>query len=102
MISLVAGVLTVLVILLSQSLYFPSGPSIKKEKQKTEQHGLTIINAPADVVPTPSVQLNEGLPALLKPVIAAEENSEPFFTPVEILRPYLKILFRAIISPNAP
>jgi len=95
---MIAGVLTVVVILLSQSLYKETPPS--KQKQKTEE--AVVIQAPADVVPSPSVQMDEVFPTLLKALIRDEEGTATFFSTSELFTPYLKMLFRAIISPNAP
>jgi hypothetical protein len=93
------------VILLAQSLYFPAEKdlALSREKQKTEQApGAAIIHAPADVVPSPSVQLDEISPTALKTFTPDEKGTDPFFGITRILTPYFKILFRAIISPNAP
>jgi hypothetical protein len=106
MILMIAGVLTVVVILLSQSFYHPAENDLSKVKteQKTDQHphAAIMINAPADVVPSSAIQLDENIPTLLKTPAAQKENEETFFPGVEIVAPYFKILFRAIISPNAP
>jgi hypothetical protein len=102
---MIAGVLTVLVILLSQSFYQPveNGQSKAKANQKAgEQTGATHISAPADVVPSPAIQLADHIPTLLKSFIAGEEHEKTFFPEIEILTAYFNILFRAIISPNAP
>ncbi len=105
MVLMIGGVLTVAVILLAQSLYFPAEKdlALAKAKQKTEQApGSTIIHAPADVVPSPSVQLDEIYPTALKTATPDEKNNNPFFPLTRIFTHYFKILFRAIISPNAP
>ena len=102
---MIAGVLTVVVILLAQFLYFPAEKDLALDaaKQKTEQApGATIIHAPADVVPSPSVQLNEISPAALKASIPDVKSTKTFFPITRIFASYFKILFRAIISPNAP
>jgi hypothetical protein len=105
MLLMIAGVLTVVVILLAQSLYLPAEKdiSLAKAKQKTEQGpGTTIIHAPADVVPSPSVQLDEISPTAVKTSTPVEKDINSFFPLTRIFTPYLTILFRAIISPNAP
>jgi hypothetical protein len=105
MILMIAGVLTVVVILLSQSLYFPveNDLALAKKNQKTEQGpGTTITNAPADVVPSPSIQLDEVAPTGAKTATAEEAERTPFFHITRIFISYFEVLFRAIISPNAP
>jgi hypothetical protein len=102
---MIAGVLTVLVILLSQSFYFPAEKDVAlaKASQKTEQApGVTIIHAPADVVPSPPVQLDEISPTSLKTPSPEAKDAKPFFPVARIVTSYFNILFRAIISPNAP
>src|SRR5258708_4217375 len=103
MLLMIAGVLTVVVILLAQSVYFPVEKDLALAKQKSEHvPGTAMIQAPADVVPSPSVQLDEISPAPLKTSVPAEKDINPFFPITRIFTPYFKILFRAIISPNAP
>ena len=105
MLLMIVGVLTVVVILLAQSLYFPAEKdlALAKVKQKTEQApGTTIIHAPADVVPSPSVQLDEVSPIEQKVSTPDEKGISPFFEITRIVTHYFQILFRAIISPNAP
>jgi hypothetical protein len=105
MLLMIVGVLTVVVILLAQSLYFPAEKdlALTNAKQKSEQApGAAIIHAPADVVPSPSVHLDEVSPTAQKVVTPDEKGINPFFEIARIVTPYFKILFRAIISPNAP
>jgi hypothetical protein len=106
LILMISGVLTVAVILLSQSLYFPGEKdhALRKADTSTEQApGTTIIQAPADVVPSPSVQLDEVAPTALKKVpVPAEAHGKRTFPVSRILSSYFINLFRAIISPNAP
>ena len=102
---MIVGVLTVAVILLAQTLYFPAEKdfALAKAKQETEQSpGTTIIHAPADVVPSPSVQLDEISPTALKVSPPDEKGINPLFATTRVVTTYLRILFRAIISPNAP
>ncbi len=100
-----AGVLTVCIILLSQSFYQPvenSQTKAKTEQKAGDQTGATHISAPADVVPSPAIELADNIPTLLKSLTSGEEGEKTFFPDLEILTPYFNILFRAIISPNAP
>ena len=102
---MVAGVLTVLVILLSQSFYQPVENSVLKAKteQKAGEHnGATNISVPADVVPIAAMQLADNIPTLLKTLALDPESEKISFPNIEILTPYFNILFRTIISPNAP
>ncbi len=100
MILLVAGMLTVVVILVSHSVSIPQAQSAEKHSDK--KHSTVLIQAPADVVISPSIELVDQVPAVLPPAQPAERQSKPALTIARILSPYLAILFRAIISPNAP
>ena len=102
---MIAGVLTVMVILLSQSFYRPIENNlarVKKEQKAGEQTGATRLSAPADVVPISAIQLGENIPTILKSLTSVDEDEKTFFPDFIIFTPYLKVLFRAIISPNAP
>lgn len=105
MILMIAGVFTVFVILLSQTFYQPvenNQSGVKTGQKAGEQTGATHISAPTDVVPISAIQLAENIPTLLKSLTSGDEREKTFFPDLEIFTPYLKILFRAIISPNAP
>lgn len=102
---MVSGVLTVLVILLSQSFYQPveNGlPKVKMEQKTGEHQGATNISAPADVVPIAAMQLADNIPTLLKTLCLDPECEKTIFPDIEILTSYFNILFGDIISPNAP
>lgn len=102
---MIAGIITVVIILVSQSFYHPpkNGLSKAKSEQNEKQHtGAKIISAPADVVPSATVQLDENIPTLLKPSTSDPERESIVSPHVKIFASYFKTLFRAIISPNAP
>jgi hypothetical protein len=106
LILMISGVLTVAVILLSQSIYFPGerDNALSKADPKTEHSpGTTIIQAPADVVPSPSVQLDRISPTGLKKTSTPPEpRTTPTVQVARIISSYFVNLFKAIISPNAP
>jgi hypothetical protein len=101
---MISGILTVVVILASQSFYHPVKTSVKKTsaEQTKRDGGATITNAPADVVPSSAVQLDENTPTPVKNTPVAQEGKKAVPVAVTILSSYFKTLFRAIISPNAP
>ncbi len=102
---MVAGVLTVFVILLSQSFYQPvenGQPKAKTEQKAGEHAGATHISVPADVVPSTAIQLADHIPTFLKSLAPDQEREKSIFPDIKIFAPYFNILFRSIISPNAP
>jgi hypothetical protein len=112
MILMITGILTVAIILLSQSFYGPvqNSPSknkaarteqSKKERRAEDQKKI-IINAPADVVASQAVQLDENTPILLKTLTPDQEQTKTAFPEIKIFASYFRVLFRSIISPNAP
>lgn len=98
------GIVTVLVILLSQSLYRPEENQQAKAKteQKADKARVAHISAPADVVPGHSLEYNDLIPTAIKPAEIRDEPDEQHFAAVRIVSSYFCILFSAIISPNAP
>jgi hypothetical protein len=102
---MIAGFLTVVVILLSQTLFFPaenSAPTSKSHSTTEQAPVATILPAPADVVLSPSVQLDEISPTAIKTSVPDTKDAKPFFLIPGTFSTYFNILFRAIISPNAP
>jgi hypothetical protein len=103
LISIVAGVLTVAVILLSQSLHLPEiRKTSLKEKHKTEQTRDRVVLAPVDVVTSPLVQLDEVFPVSLDVPVIELPEAQSLYSTIQLVVPYFNILFRSIISPNAP
>ncbi len=101
---LAAGLLAVAVILISSSTKQVSAHS--KEKAKTEQgekSAQTYVSAPTEAIPGSAVKVDEPAPSLQEVLFGVEEEEVeiPTRTGKELMR-YMKVLFRAIISPNAP
>ncbi len=98
---IVVGISSTIAIILSQAL--PEQPSKKAKTEQTNQDtDLKIIPTPSDVVPGGVVQVNNADRSLLEIFINEEPNTLEFECDAHILSEYLSILFRAIISPNAP
>jgi hypothetical protein len=98
--TLIAGVCTVAVILLSKVV--PASSSVAKEKDSKDKTEVT-IHAPSDVA---SQSTSVDVPASEQTLIATlqqDENQEGKFALVKTTFTTLfKTLFRVIISPNAP
>jgi cell division protein FtsN len=102
---MIAGVLTVIVILLSQSFFQTvenNQAKAKTEQKSGEKPGTSHINAPSDVVPSPAVHLTDQIPTVLKSSTPEEEDKKSVFPVVRILTSFFNILLRTTISPNAP
>lgn len=102
---MIAGVLAAVLIVLSQSFYHQAKEKVAKAKteQKSEESAQTFISAPNDAVSQTSiVQLQDQTPSLKSAVLSIEENPSRPIIRSEVFIRYFKVLFRAIISPNAP
>lgn len=95
------GILATIAIVLSQAL-----PEQAPEKAQTEQtdqeNDVKILPAPSDVVHGGIVQVNDAQRSLLEIFINEDPKTPVFECDDRILSEYFSILFRAIISPNAP
>lgn len=96
-----AGAITVLVILLSHSLVIPGQGSDTSKLKKTEQ-AATIATAPSDVVTSSAVQLDEVALPFVESILQVAASQPVFVFEGHVLTPYRRVLFRQIISPNAP
>ncbi len=98
--TLIAGVCTVAVILLSKVV--PAGAEIAKEKGSKDKTEVT-IHAPSDVASqSTSVAAPASEPTLIT-TLEQDDNQEGKFTLVKkTFTSLFKTLFRVIISPNAP
>lgn len=105
-IMMIAGILAAAIIVLSQSFYYQTKEKTEKAKteQKAEKGSETCISAPADALtsPTTAVQPGDELPVPDKKFTIEEELQEKLVFRPGIVARYFKVLFRAIISPNAP
>jgi hypothetical protein len=106
MMVMVAGVLAAVIVVLSQSFQFQAKQDVQKVKteQQADEQPDVLISASADAVsPSSAIQLDEKSPALLQEVLTEEKNNfqHPIVRP-EVVARYFKVLFRTIISPNAP
>ncbi|HEY5826430.1 MAG TPA: hypothetical protein VIT44_18800 [Cyclobacteriaceae bacterium] len=102
---MVADVLAAFLIVLSQSFYHQAKEKVAKAKseQKADDNAQTFISAPNDAVSqTNIVQLDDQVPSLKESLLSEEKQAvQPVIKP-EVFARYFKVLFRAIISPNAP
>jgi len=108
---LTAGVVAVMVMLLSMSLYqskvelYQSKVETNKSKPATEQSSsdYSIVNAPTDALPgNGTVQVEVKTLPLLETFLPVEKVQESIYLPVHITIKYFKILLKTVISPNAP
>ncbi len=101
---LLVGILSVVVIVLTQSFYKPV--SDEKAKAKTEQSDSkdqATIHAPSDVVAngnTLAVNNNEAL--VPQQTVVSEETKKVITIVRQGLFKFFRILFRTTIAPNAP
>ncbi|MBZ0245194.1 MAG: hypothetical protein K8H85_04535 [Cyclobacteriaceae bacterium] len=100
-IMIAVGIMATFAIVLSRTIPEPS-PEKAKTEQTNQDKDVKILPAPSDVVPGGIVKVNDAERSLLEIFI----NEDPKILAVEcddrILSEYFSILFRAIISPNAP
>ena len=104
--TLIAGVLAAVVILLSQSFYQQAQDNLKKvktEQTDSQSQDKVIISAPADAVPGSGIiQMDENIPVLVKSIPSDKEDKAVTPQAAKVFTSFYRILFRAIISPNAP
>jgi starvation-inducible outer membrane lipoprotein len=103
---MVVGLLAAAVIVLSHVYKAPEEVTIKKPatEQSSESDSKPVISAPTEaVMQGATVQVDEQAPQTLLEVLK-EPQSQSGFAEVaeEVVSKFLKTLFRAIISPNAP
>jgi hypothetical protein len=108
---LAAGIVAVLVMVLSMSLYqskveiYKSNVETNKSKPTTEQSSsdYSIVNAPTDALPgSGTVQVEAKTLPLLETFLPIEKVQESVYLPVTISVRYFKVLLKTVISPNAP
>ncbi len=103
---MIAGILSVAVIVLTQSFYQPaeSSYSLAETKQTPEQaNNDVIIVAPSDMVPHGNtVAVSENSSSITEKIAT---NNKPESTSIVIKKVFVsffKTLFRVLIAPNAP
>lgn len=103
---MLAGILAAAIIVLSQSFYYQAKEKAEQANTEQQQDGEqeeVIVAAPSDAVSqTNAIQLSDHATPLQQ--IGVEQNSDhelPVICEEAAMR-YFRILFRAIISPNAP
>lgn len=103
---IVVGIAATMVIVLSQALPEIQGQGSGSKKVKTEQTDkdtdLKVLSAPSDVVPGGVVQMHDVDRSLLEIFTIKTSEIIEFRYDINILSGFFNILFRAIISPNAP
>ena len=101
---LAVGITATLVIVLSQAL--PDISGYTNNKAKTEQADqdaeVRIVAAPSDVVVGGVVELHDVDRFLLETLISQKVETLELPNFAHALSGYFNVLFRAIISPNAP
>jgi hypothetical protein len=102
---MIAGILSVAVIVLTQSFYQPTESLQKKIKtEQADQNSKEVfVQAPADMVPhSNTVVANENPPSIAEKINGAAEPKKTTVVAKKILVPFFKTLFRVFIAPNAP
>lgn len=108
--TLVAGVLTALIIVVSQLFYFEQAHTCKKEIKTEQQQGDqsqsddgTYITLPSSTLPSSThVEFNQEAFCLFEILFEEEKTEEHDFNVSLPLSKFFQTLFGAIISPNAP
>lgn len=102
-IMLAAGFVAVIGILCSQP-FFQSAKAVKiTTEQSDEKKAEAFVQAPADAIPGHSVQVDDSsVFHLIASCFEVDHKSEQPPLLAEKLGQFLKILFRTVISPNAP
>jgi hypothetical protein len=104
---MVAGILSVIIIVLTQSYYKPVNSFEKKaktEKADTKKDSQTFVNAPTDMVSngTTTVVINE-TPAIAPEKFEGTEEPKNISVVVKkVVGTFFKTMFRVVIAPNAP
>ena len=99
---LASGLCAVLVILLSQSFYQVASVPVKSKEKKSDKTEVA-IHAPSDVAAQgQAVELNHSQPSVAEELVLADNKNEKAVFIQKIATNFFKILFRVIISTNAP
>ena len=103
---MIAGILSVAVIVLTQSFYQPSQSFSKKANtEQADQNSKEVsISAPSDMVPHGNtVAVNESSPSSITEKIGSTDQPKKVSVVAKkVLVNFFKTLFRVFIAPNAP
>jgi hypothetical protein len=102
---MIAGILSVAVVVLTQSFYQPiEGIQKKAKAEQTDQTGKEVfINAPSDMVPHGNtVAVNENTPSIAEKIGSTDEPKKAVVVVKKVIVTFFKTLFRVFIAPNAP
>jgi hypothetical protein len=103
---MIAGILSVVIIVLTQSYYQPIKAFEKKSKTEhaaNEEERQAFVNAPPDMVPNgSSVVVNETPVIAPEKIDRAEESKNISIVVRKVVGTFFKTLFRVLIAPNAP
>jgi hypothetical protein len=112
---MIAGILTVIVILISQAFYqtaehklglsdagTPKKETSDKAGHKSHKTDKQVSIVTSDVVPSHAVQVDKNTAAVIKTFTPEERPAKAFFPVTRIFTSFFKILLRTTISPNAP
>jgi ABC-type transport system involved in cytochrome bd biosynthesis fused ATPase/permease subunit len=103
---MIAGILSVIVIVLSQSFYESSEIAHKKtttEQEDNQSSTQTTISAPSDMVPHGNaVAINEDIPSAPEKIGSKDEPKKIVSVTKKVFSTLFKTLFRVFIAPNAP
>jgi hypothetical protein len=102
---MIAGIVSVAVIVLTQSFYLPSENLQKRAKtEQADQNSKEVfINAPSDMIPHGNtVAVNENTPSIAEKIGSTDEPKKTAIVAKKVLVNFLKTLFQVFIAPNAP
>lgn len=102
---MIAGILSVVVIVLTKSFYQPSESHQKKAKtEQADQNSKEVsIHAPSDMVPHGNtVAVNENTPSIAEKIGSANAPKKAIVVVKKVFVIFFKTLFRVTIAPNAP
>ncbi|MFD1002239.1 hypothetical protein ACFQ21_23140 [Ohtaekwangia kribbensis] len=108
--TIITGVLTALIIVVSQLFYFEQAHTCKKEIKTEQQQGDqsqsddgAYITLPSSTLPSSThVEFNQEAFCLFEILFEEEKTEEHDFNVSLPLNKFFQTLFGAIISPNAP
>jgi hypothetical protein len=98
-----AGILAVIGILCSQPFVASKLKVVQVTGQSDDKNADTFVQAPTDAIPGHAVQVDDSSEfKLIATLLDSVETPEVPSFPTEEVGQFLKVLFRTLISPNAP